>query len=73
MAVIYLDHNYVSDIAGHTGVPDADAERDSVAETVRPGEHCFAVSVWNMYETARAGLQETKDCCIALISGIRPL
>jgi len=73
MGVIYLDHNFVSDIAGHTRVADADAERGRVTETVRAGEHRFAVSVWNMYETARAGRQETKDGCIELVSDIRPL
>ncbi|PPK41153.1 hypothetical protein B0G57_13815 [Trinickia symbiotica] len=73
MGVIYLDHNFVSDIAGHKRVADADAERGRVAETVRLSEHRFAVSVWNMYETARAGRQETKDGCIEFATGIRPL
>ena len=73
MGVIYLDHNFVSDIAGHTRVADADAERGHAAETIRAGEHRFAVSVWNMYETARAGRQETKDGCIEFITGIQPL
>jgi hypothetical protein len=73
MGVIYLDHNFVSDIAGHTRVADADAERGRVTETVRTGEHRFAVSVWNMYETARAGRQETKEGCIEFVTGIGPL
>ncbi|AIV48065.1 hypothetical protein X899_2441 [Burkholderia pseudomallei TSV 25] len=73
MGVIYLDHNFVSDIAGHTRVADADAERGRAAETARAGEHRFAVSVWNMYETARAGRVETKDGCIEFITGVRPL
>ncbi|MBM2767081.1 hypothetical protein BAN20980_00403 [Burkholderia anthina] len=73
MGVIYLDHNFVSDIAGHTRVADADAERGRATETVRAGEHRFAVSVWNMYETARAGRKETKDGCIEFITGVRPL
>lgn len=73
MGVIYLDHNFVSDIAGHSRVADADAERGRVAETIGAGEHRFAVSVWNMYETARAGRQETKDGCVEFITGIRPL
>ncbi|TPQ35709.1 hypothetical protein [Cupriavidus pinatubonensis] len=72
MGVIYLDHNFVSDIAGHTRATDADAERGRATEIVRAGGHRFAVSVWNMYETARAGRQETKDGCIEFIASVQP-
>lgn len=73
MGVIYLDHNFVSDIAGHTRIADADVERGRATETVGKGEYCFAVSVWSMYETARAGREETKGGCIEFVTSLQPL
>lgn len=73
MGVIYLDQNYVSDIAGMTRVAGADAERARAAEIANAGVDRFAISVWHMYETARAGRVETKNGCIELISDIHPL
>jgi hypothetical protein len=72
MGIIYLDQNYVSGVAGHTRVEDSDVERALATEIVAADTHRFAVSVWNMYETARASLQETKDGCVEFIAGIQP-
>ena len=73
MGVIYLDHNYVSNVAGQTRVADADVERARAMDIVQAGVDRFSVSVWNMYETARAERQETKDGCIEFVTNVQPL
>jgi len=73
MGVIYLDQNYISNIAGFTRVVDADAERTLAMEAAEGKMHRFAVSVWNMYETARAPRRETREGCIEFIAELDPL
>ncbi|VVE71648.1 hypothetical protein PAN31117_04125 [Pandoraea anapnoica] len=73
MGTVYLDQNFVSDVAGSTRSADAGVERARAAEIVRAGDHRFAVSVWNMYETARAAEEGTRDGCIEFISTVGPL
>lgn len=73
MASIYLDHNYVSDVAGQTRIANADDERARAQEIVQSDKFRFAVSVWNIYEVARAGLEQTRAGCIQYIEMLNPL
>jgi len=73
MGVIYLDQNYISDVAGHTRCADSEAERDAAFLIAETGIHRFAVSVWNMYETARAPNNNTRQGYLEYIERVNPL
>lgn len=73
MATIYLDHNYVSDVAGHTRIANADDEWAHAKEIEQSDKFRFAVSVWNIYEVARAGFEQTREGCIQYIEMLNPL
>ena len=73
MAIIYVHRNYVPNVAGHTRVEDADTERDLATGFVRSGEHRFAVSVSNMFETGRSVREGTREGCVEFITSFQPL
>lgn len=73
MATIYLDHNYVSNVAGQTRIANADDERARAQEIAQSNKFRFVVSVWNIYEVARAGLEPTREGCIQYIEMRNPL
>lgn len=72
MGIIYLDQNYISNVGFHTQSADAVEERQIAQAVVQKGDHRFAVSAWNMYETARAPRPETREGCIAYVEAVRP-
>ncbi|BCL93362.1 hypothetical protein ACNRBV_03990 [Ralstonia pseudosolanacearum] len=73
MKTIYLDHNYVSDVAGTTRIASAEDERARAQTMARSDDFRFTVSVWNIYEVARAGLEQTREGCIQYIETLNPL
>jgi len=73
VATIYLDHNYVSNVAGQTRIENADDERTRAQEITESNNFRFAVSVWNIYEVARAGLDQTREGCIQYIETLNPV
>jgi hypothetical protein len=72
MGTIYLDQNFVSNVVRSIVVADPAAERARAAEIVAEGTHRFVISVWNMYETARAPNQATREECTQFIERITP-
>jgi hypothetical protein len=72
MGIIYLDQNYISDVAGHTRCGDSQAERHAAFSIAETGKHRFAVSVWNMYETARAPKIDTRQGYLEFIERVDP-
>jgi hypothetical protein len=73
MGVIYLDQNYISNVAPHRDGDQAAAERELARTIAEQGEHRFAASAWHAYETAKADWDTTREGIIAYLDSVHPL